>query len=850
MKQKIIVIVILFLIFFLALFLRIYFSYDKVFSEPIRYASDDGVYHMRLLENELLGNHFPRRIYFDPYTYFPYGTYIHFAPLYTQLLAVFIWLVGFGRPTLELINKIAPFYPAVLGSLVVFLVYFIAKAVWDRKVAIFSAFLISFSPPLLFRSLLGANDHHVAEVLFSTLAMMFLIFALTSRKTDGKQSLDDKDVKALSFFDKLKLDFKENKKSWLFVFLTGISLGLYFLTWNGALLFLFIIFVFIISYYLIEYFLKRTQNWILFAGVIIFLITLIMITPFFNHPDVFRSAMYNIQHLGALILGLIGFIFIGVSANLFKQRRMSLKFFLYFLIITLILCLLIFKLFLPSLIEWIIKIIKSVNIGMVPHELAREIIGEMRPLGLEGAFYYFSSLFYLALMGFVIIFHQFVKKRKPEHLLIIIWTAVIMLMSSVISFFGQNRFVYYLAVNIALLSGFLIIKGFQFGWQGLRICQRIPLPASVKPYFLTGVILIIFNVLFFLIFPFPFNIGSSYPRTLPDIFQRVLEIAKAGPPTADEDWYESLKWIRENTPAPGIDYYDLYLEPGVNKEKGEINPYPYPESAYGILARWDVGHTITYYAHRIPNANPFQQGVGRKEIGVAKEPGETVFFLETDEEKATDYLDILKTKYIITDYESAHIAGSYLSKIKWAQGNFEGYHLKGEESEDSFNKYDNSMLARLHILDGREETTETEVGDRKIEFYIKPLDHFRLVYESKTKFIYSVESYRDDIKKVKIFEYVKGARIIGRTSPGEEISISAEITTNQGRKFIYQKSVETKDGSFEFIVPYSTFGENGRLSGQTQFSVFAQPYKLKFGNKEIEINISEKDVLDGKIIEI
>ena len=71
-KNKIITGILIFAIFTLALFLRVYFSYGAVMSSPLKYSDDDGVYHMRLVENELLGNHFPSRIYFDPFTYFPY----------------------------------------------------------------------------------------------------------------------------------------------------------------------------------------------------------------------------------------------------------------------------------------------------------------------------------------------------------------------------------------------------------------------------------------------------------------------------------------------------------------------------------------------------------------------------------------------------------------------------------------------------------------------------------------------------------------------------------------------------------------------------------------------------------
>ena len=38
--------------------------------------------------------------------------------------------------------------------------------------------------------------------------------------------------------------------------------------------------------------------------------------------------------------------------------------------------------------------------------------------------------------------------------------------------------------------------------------------------------------------------------------------------------------------------------------------FQYPDSAYGVMSWWDYGHVITYFAHPIPHANPFQAGIG------------------------------------------------------------------------------------------------------------------------------------------------------------------------------------------------------------------------------------------------
>ncbi|MDP1538653.1 MAG: hypothetical protein Q8M00_01335, partial [bacterium] len=377
------------------------------------------------------------------------------------------------------------------------------------------------------------------------------------------------------------------------------------------------------------------------------------------------------------------------------------------------------------------------------------------------------------------------------------------------------------------LSGFLIVKGLEFCWQGFKMGKSLPEQSSLRRYFFISSPIILFAILFFLFFPYPFNAGYSFPANLPSLFQVPFSVAEGGPHVKSEDWYDATKWLRENTPDPGIDYYDFYQEPGMNKTTGKINPYPYPEQAYGVLARWDMGHLITYYGRRIPVSNPFQQGIGRKTGENEIELGEAVFFLETEEEKAIGYLDELRTRYIIIDYPSH---GFFRAIVKWMQSNLQGY-VEGTESPTAPSKYDNSMIARLHLFDGKGTTTTREVEGEKIEFFIKPLERFRLVYESKTKVAF-FEDTKEEIKEVKIFEYVKGARIIGQAAPGEKISLSAKIKTNQEREFIWEKIFDSQDGYFEFIAPY------------------AQDYQLKIGEKESGVNVSEEDVLEGKIINL
>jgi len=813
--KKIIAPVLLILIFCLAFFIRVYFPYKIIFSDNIVKYTDDAIYHMRFLENMLLGGHFPSFNYFDPFTNFPHGTYSRIAPLYDFILALIIWLVSFGKPTIEIINKIAPFYPVFLGSLIPIVVYFIAKAIWKSTgISLVSSIFSTISFPLVFKSTVGYNDHHVAEVLLSSLALMFLFYALKS------------------------------SKKWLFVFLCGFSMGIYLLNWTGAILFLAIIAVFLGVYYLIEFISNRPASHILITGSVIFLIPFLMIAPFLGHPNL-NFGTYNINHLLCFGLGFFGFFTLWFSSLLIKKKFLNRWLILIFPLIIFLCLFVILALFLPYVLEKMFILANGVNNNGLSSINFKNFIGEMKPLGIQGAISKFSSLFFIFILGFFIIFYKFFKEKNPKELLLIIWTSITFLITGIIPFFGQQRFDIYLAVSICLLAAFVIVKGLEFGWKALNISSRLDKNISFRIYFITGSMAILLGLTFLVLYPIPFNAGASAP--LPDVISIPLQTTK-NPNVLNNDWYAVFKWLKEKTPDPGLDYYALYNEPGIDKKTGNINDYSYPVNAYGILAPWDKGHAIEYYSHRMPIANNFQQGIGKKENGKVTELGEGVFFLETDEKKAISYLNDLKVKYIITDSRFAILdLGYFEGLIKWVQGNVDDYI---NESVDSPTKYDNSMIARLHMLDGSQTVIKKELDSNSVNLTMESLRYFRLLYESNTSvriFPYkniANEDVAKEIKAEKIFEYVNGARIKGMAIPSQEVVISAKIVTNQGRKFTYESSAIAKeDGSYEFILPYST-------GKQEQSDVTATEYELKIGNWIRKIKVSEDDVLQGKTIQI
>ncbi|MGA9189285.1 MAG: STT3 domain-containing protein, partial [Methanosarcina sp.] len=151
---------------FVSLWIRT-LSSDSVFlpNGVVKFASNDPWYHMRTL-NVLLEN-YPNRMFFNPMTNYPYGSYIHFGPLFDQMMALISLVLGLGNPSSELVNTVGAYFPAVLGALTVIPVYYIGKYLGGHKAGILAAILIAFAPgQFLARSIIGFTDHHVAESLF------------------------------------------------------------------------------------------------------------------------------------------------------------------------------------------------------------------------------------------------------------------------------------------------------------------------------------------------------------------------------------------------------------------------------------------------------------------------------------------------------------------------------------------------------------------------------------------------------------------------------------------------------------------------------------------------------------
>jgi dolichyl-diphosphooligosaccharide--protein glycosyltransferase len=633
----------LFAVFLIALFLRTYFNYHNVFASGwVNFQETDNYFHMRQVL--MLALHFPHRMLIDPYGLYPGGMPISQPPFFYLLWGFFAWVFGAGSPTQKVIETVGAYLPAIVGALVTVPVYFIGKELFNKKAGLIGAALVGILPgAFLWRSMLGFPEYHVTEVLFSATAMMFLILAV---KSSGQNQV--------SFESLRKRDWGTLRRPLLYSVLAGIALGVYLLTWQGGGLFIFIIFVFAVIQFVIDHLRGKSTDYLCIATGLCFLIALFMVSACWN-----GYGLWNLQ-FAALLIGILAFLALGVLSFLMTSRDMKRIWYPAALVVLGGIGAALFYVADPSLFRSILD-----KLSVFSPSAGYMTVAEVQRLTLSMAWSDFAICLYLALIALVIIAYLVIKEGAAEKTLLLIWSLVILAAAV-----AENRFAYYFAVNVALLTAYLSWRALQFAGlreapEGIEVEEDTRDSKREKEVWKTkrgkkgkrdkkkakkqqqGVwvtrylsarnvyVSLILIVVFFLAF-YP-NIGLAIARVQ----------ANTG---VDADWHESLVWMRYNTPDPFNNpdfYYELY-------QRRAGGAYQYPESAYAVMSWWDYGYFITYIAHRIPNANPSQSG--------ATDAG--LFFTAQDEASGSQILDRLGSKYVIIDASMA--TGKFYAMAIWA----------------------------------------------------------------------------------------------------------------------------------------------------------------------------------------
>ena len=393
MKKKTIIILAVIMIF--TFLLRVLPYISKVFMDGyVNFYDPDANYHLRLVE--YMVNNFPHFLTFDPYAIYPDGGVVGYRPVLTFITSGIALLLGGGHPSQHLIEVIAAWIPPIAGTLLVIPVYFLGKYAFSRTAGIVGAVMVAVMPTELFaRSMLGAFDHHILEVLFGVCTILFLVMA-----------------------------YKKDK--WWLAIIAGGFLGLYVWNWTGGMFLAAIIFL----WYLVSVYIGDSRPGHVF---LCFATAFLCVIPILS----FSTTKFE----WALVPMALTPVYFNICHKLAIRDKVPYK--LYLAIITLLLAYVFFN---------IATLSPSILVNLKSQFMAifwgfGSTIMEAQPSSLYVIIYQFGIVALLAGIGFLVAYKD---KVNP---LVLVWSVVL-----VLAMIGQRRWGYYATIPLALLGGYTISR--------------------------------------------------------------------------------------------------------------------------------------------------------------------------------------------------------------------------------------------------------------------------------------------------------------------------------------------------------------------------------------------------------
>jgi oligosaccharyl transferase (archaeosortase A-associated) len=859
-KTRMLLIIGLLVIFIiLALWIRLLPAELLGVTDPLNLAgSDDPLYNLRQIEQMI--QHFPNYAWFDPMTLYPTGQTIHWGPMFIWICTAACLIMG--ATTRPEIISVALAIPPIMAAAMIPVTFLLVRKLMDWKAGLAAAFLISVvSGQYFYRSLFGYLDHHIAEVLFSTI--FILVYVIAIARSRG-QEIDPKKLETL-------------KQPVIMAVIAGLAYLVGFLVMPTMILFAMIIAIYTLLQFVWDHYRRIDSFYLVVLNVVLFAVVTVAFFLFWPGTPGMQFNFYTIAHPVAFILVMVSTAVLWLISRALKSRNPH---------------------YYPAVIAGLIIAALAILFVAAP-DLYYSLVGglveffgqnalyltiqEARSWTLGEAWTTFNYGLILMAGGFVTLCWMLWKEKRGEHLLILIWSLII-----VFSTWQHIRYEYYFAGPLAVLGGLFVGLAINKAEPGIRALLKTgkspkTSPEEVSPpgkgkgkgqkktpekqekkvskntakdrnlIYIGLLAVVIVLVALFTVSSLSFE----------------YQVAGSGGIRMNQDWKESLQWMGANTPQTGVDYYTIY----------DQATFTYPPQSYGVMSWWDYGHMITYIAMRIPNANPFQ-------AGVAGEYGAASFFISESEDEVNRIADHQGTRYVITDIEMD--VQKFWAMATWYNTSlgvspYQTTILVPDSQGGSYSPitlyeapYFKTMISRLHNFDGSmvvpgnayyveyrdaasvgaplpvatnaqlmpvaeayaradqynsQAAPGTHAGVYAVSL-LQPLDpipalrNYRLVHESPTNVVSDGSA---DIKYVKVFEHVPGARIRG------EGVIEIDLVTDTGRQFTYRQA--STDG--EFVVPYSTTGN--------PYGVKATG-KYRIAGTGTEYDVSEEAVMQGLAI--
>lgn len=213
---------------------------------------------------------------------------------------------------------------------------------------------------------------------------------------------------------------------------------------------------------------------------------------------------------------------------------------------------------------------------------------------------------------------------------------------------------------------------------------------------------------------------------------------------------------------------------------------------YGLIAHANLGHALQYVARRPTPTDPFWAYIGQRNWD-----HNFAFLAARSEAEALPLARALRARYVVT--------------------------MPGAGQAE--------LVGRLHAHDGTRG---------------RPVEHFRLIVEGPVDGRPLSDIFGEPARgrvPYKLFEIVAGAVLEVRGAPGSEVQSTVALRSPVGRRFTHRARTRvSEEGVAHLRVPYAT---------EPTTPVRAEgPYRVRVGERELDVPVREADVLEGATIPV
>ena len=749
----------------------------------IMFAEQDSYYHLRRIT--YIVQNFPGVNIYDSYVNYPQGYFIGWPPLFDLTAATASIIVGLGSPGQLVVEATSSAVNVVIGLLGIGAAYWLAKDIFGKRAALFSALVMAVLPATTFVTIFAYVGHHSLEMLVSLVMYLLFLRSVTAGKTQGVTPSS----------------FRASRGPLVMAALAGVAVAAAVYAWDGAPFFIGTLLIYAFVQYAWDARRGESSGYLTVSGIVAGLVALALVAPVavtsYYGQRLEITAIYLSWFHVIMLAGMAAFFaFMGALQAYARKSKAPWYATPAIALVVAVAALLFARELLPGVYDNLMAGLTYLSGGSA----LLSSISQVSPLlYLNGQFSlaivwtYLGTALLLAIPGLLIYLYRLKKAAiRPADVFFLAWTAVILVMGLM-----QSRFVYLLGINVAMLAGYSIDAVAETAGLGPYIRSR----AGGKPRGKKAQA------------KKPADVPTSLAFAAIVIALLLIQplasacVISATPLPVTANWDDAASWIKDNTPATSYTY------------SADIGTRP----EYGVMTWWDYGNFILYRAERPAVANNFQTGVGYA----------ARFFTAPNESAADMIMDRCDAKYVVVDYlmgsASIGIPGVFDSMATLAGENASSYFMSYRRLDpassgtafyvDGNDKYYGTMYSRLY--NGRGLGGQDPLGN-----FTDGLEHYRMVYANS------------GTDPVIVFEKVDGASIAGRASPGSKVELRLDVSDGLANGTYYSETTVDQSGAYSFRVPYATGEATGAITT-------GAGYVITSGGAKTDVSVTENDVENG-----